>query len=144
MESCIVHFMRISPRAKIPMQAYAHDAGWDLHVLDSVDVAPGGGMDVRTGIHVAMPPGYYGRIVGRSSAMRKKGVMVMEGIIDAGFRGELFSYVYNPQLTEIVRLAEGESVAQLIISPIPRVYWHERTELENSERGEAGFGSSGR
>jgi dUTP pyrophosphatase len=82
--------------------------------------------------------------------MRKRGLMVLEGIIDAGFRGELFSFVYFPvgvnigeQMVDHQMIKAGESVAQLIIQRVEPVYWSERRELPESDRGERGFGSSG-
>jgi dUTP pyrophosphatase len=145
----IVEFTKLAPEAVVPMTAYPGDAGWDLHVLEPTWVAVNSGVDVRTGIAVAIPPGYYGRIVGRSSALRKKGLLVVEGIIDAGFRGELFSYAYCPPVTRNVttngvQLKAGDSIAQLILCPIPSIEWTEVDELPQSERGTNGFGSSGR
>lgn len=138
-----IHFMRTHPSAEEPKQAYHGDAGWDLVIVEDTFLSSGQGYDVKTGVAVALPPDHYGRIVGRSSAMRKKGVLVIEGIIDCGFRGELFSYAYNMGSEDIV-LRRGESIAQLIVSPIPSVQWVERTGLSESERGQHGFGSSGR
>jgi dUTP pyrophosphatase len=91
-----IQFKILDERAIEPRNAYGNDAGYDLFALNDTMVPEGGGVDVRTGIAVAIPDGYYGRIVARSSTMRKRGLMVLEGIIDAGFRGELFSYAYMP------------------------------------------------
>lgn len=145
-------YTKIDERAIEPRNAYGNDAGWDLFVLDDYTIYAGHGMDMRTGLAVAIPDGYYGRIVARSSTMRKRGLMVMEGIIDAGFRGELFSYVYLPihgygtfEPQKSVRVNHGESVAQLIIQPVPSgVQFIELPRgLPISARGQAGFGSSG-
>ncbi len=130
-------------RALPLVTAYRGDAGIDLPILEHRQIAPGEGCDVPTGWAISLPVGHYGRIVGRSSALRKKGVLVVEGIIDNGFRGELFSYVFNPG-TETVYLSRGESVAQLIVSPVPYIVIDEVDELPESERGTKGFGSSGR
>lgn len=138
---------KLYPEAILPVNAYGDDAGWDLHILEDTYVERGQGKDVHTGLAVCIPPGWYGRIIGRSSAFRKKGVMVIEGLIDAGFTGELYSYVYSPLSTQPSKgtlLKRGESVAQLIICPVPRVEWEEVDELPASERGSRGFGSSGR
>lgn len=133
----------LDPDARMPFNAYGNDAGWDLHVLRAWCVPAGEGTDVPTGVAVAIPDGWYGRIVGRSSAFRKKGLIVMEGTIDAGFRGELYSYCYNPGPVD-VWLEPGDSVAQLIVLPVPTVEWHQVGELPPSSRGTNGFGSSGR
>jgi dUTP pyrophosphatase len=133
----------LEPDAQEPTQAYEGDAGWDLHVLEDTTILTGTGKDVRSGVRMALPPGYYARIIGRSSALRRKGVLVVEGVIDAGFRGELFSYCFNPG-TETVHLHRGESVAQVIVTPVPGVSWMEVVYLPESKRGAMGFGSSGR
>lgn len=146
-----VNWRRLDDRAKRPSNAYGDDAGWDLFVLEDTFIREGQGVDVRTGVAVAIPVGFYGRIVGRSSAFRKRGVLVVEGIIDCGFRGELFSYAYAPRGNKIrysdgdcgVELEAGTSVAQLIVQPVPEVHWVESHTLPYSVRGERGFGSSG-
>jgi dUTP pyrophosphatase len=156
-----VMFTKLDERAIPPHNAYGNDAGWDLFCLNDTMIPEGSGVDVRTGMAVAIPDGYYGRIVARSSTMRKRGLMVLEGIIDAGFRGELFSFVYMPvafdghptvkpmgsdegfQLQNSKLIKSGDSVAQLIIQRVETVYWAERRELPESDRGEKGFGSSG-
>lgn len=144
-----IQIFRVDSEALLPTQAYDGDAGWDLRVLEPTWINVNQGVDVRTGVAVAIPEGFFGRIVGRSSALRKRGLMVIEGIIDSGFRGELFSYVYCPNTvrnvtTNGVKLERGDSVAQLIIHQIPPVEWVEVENLPDSERGLAGFGSSGR
>lgn len=133
----------------LPVIAYQDDAGHDLLVMENTWIGVNSGKDVRTGVAVAIPPGFYGRICGRSSALRKRGLLVVEGVIDCQFRGELYSYVFCPATVETtlsggVQLERGDSVAQLIVSPIPRVKWEEVDELPASDRGTRGFGSSGR
>lgn len=145
----LILIKRLDEDALLPALAYEDDAGHDLLILEDTWILANSGKDVRTGIAVAIPPGYYGRICGRSSALRKRGLLVIEGVIDCQFRGELHSYVYCPTTPESelnggVQLWRGDSVAQLIISPIPKVEWEEVDELPASERGTKGFGSSGR
>lgn len=144
----MIPWMRLDPRAQAPTNAYGDDAGWDLVILEDTWVPVGGAVDVRTGLAVAIPPGHYGRIIGRSSALRRRNVLVVEGIIDCGFRGELFSYVYCPPgewavMRGGIQLEAGESVAQLIICQVPEVEWQLKDELPESRRGVKGFGSSG-
>jgi dUTP pyrophosphatase len=133
---------RLDPRAEIPSKAYADDAGFDLVCTEGAQIDPGAVVDVKTGIAIAMPPGWWGRIIGRSSTLRKHGLIVNEGVIDAGFRGELFTGVFNPT-DEYKVIQRGERLAQLLFLPVPDVHWSERAELPPSERGENGFGSSG-
>lgn len=145
----IIQIQRLHESAQLPVAAYEDDAGHDLLVLEDTWIGVNSGKDVRTGVAVAIPPGFYGRICGRSSALRKRGLMVVEGVIDCQFRGELYSYVFCPTTQETmlaggVQLERGDSVAQLIVSPIPKVEWEEVHELPSSNRGTKGFGSSGR
>jgi len=142
-----VLFRKLDPRALDPRNAYGDDAGWDLFVLEDTYVSVNSGVDVRTGIAVALPPGFYARVVGRSSALRKKGLLIIEGIIDQGFRGELFSYAYCPPMFRSVNqggvmLKAGESVCQVIVQEAKPMVWTELDELPDSIRGERGFGSS--
>ena len=139
-----VQITRVHPDAKEPFYAYTGDAGLDLHVLEDTWIPPGQGVDVRSGVAVAIPDGFYGRIVGRSSSLRKRGLLVSEGVIDSGFRGELFVYARNIGNLEAVQLRQGDSIGQLIVSPVPNVELRWVTDLPQSERGENGFGSSGR
>lgn len=154
-----VQFIKLDQDAITPTQAYPGDAGWDLHVLEDTFINPGEWRDVKSGIAIALPEGYYARLVGRSSALRKRGLAVMEGIIDAGFRGELFACAYAiPSAVEIMRtqapfytkerglvaLEAGSSICQVIIQEVRPVQFTEVGVLPESARGVNGFGSSGR
>lgn len=135
--------VRVHPDAHIPSKAYADDAGFDLVCVEDKLIRPGMVEDVQTGVAIAMPPGWWGRIIGRSSTLRKHRLIVNEGVIDAGFRGELFTGVYNP--TDVTKTVhKGARLAQLLFLPVPTVHWVERTDLPPSDRGVNGFGSSGR
>jgi deoxyuridine 5'-triphosphate nucleotidohydrolase len=141
-----IEFVKLHPDARTPRNAYGNDAGWDLFVLEDTPIhwSPNHPItDVRTGIAVSIPDGYYGRIIHRSSTPRKKKLQVMEGIIDAGFRGELFAGV-SPLVEPSFMVEAGESLAQLIIQKVEPVEWVLVTRLTESARGEKGFGSSGR
>lgn len=147
----IVQWQKLHREAMTPTNAYGDDAGWDLHVMERTFIGEGRGVDVRTGLGIAIPPGFFGRIVGRSSSFRKRGLLVMEGTIDCGYRGELFSYCYCPpgeghdnyDGTPGVWLDRGDSVAQIIFLAVPKITWHLVHDLPNHRRGKQGFGSSG-
>lgn len=115
------------------------DAGFDLvsrfdHVIDTSLTT------VHTGVRVAVPQGYYSRVVARSSAATR-GIVVYEGIIDCGYRGEL---LIRAQAIHVpVHLPAGSAIAQLIVSSLPRVNATVVQELPPSERGDRGFGSTG-
>jgi deoxyuridine 5'-triphosphate nucleotidohydrolase len=164
-----VQFKKLEEDSTVPTNAYGNDAGWDLYSNYDYEIPVGHFVDIRTGIAVAIPEGYYGRIVHRSSSPRKRGLICFEGIIDAGFRGELFACAWafpqwvstedsglghmrrfaplgewSPEFdNEIATVRRGEAVAQLIIQKVDPVQFTEVKELPPSLRGERGFGSSG-
>lgn len=121
--------------------AYPGDAGIDLPIVGEHILSPGESKDIPSGIKLAIPEKYYGRITGRSSALRKRNIKVHEGIIDSGFRGELFSYVTN-ESSIATSLSSDDRVAQLIIQPVVEIQWEPTKQLPASTRGEQGFGSS--
>lgn len=139
-----VQFKRLDERAIVPRNAYGNDAGWDLFALEDTPIVydPDKPVtDIRTGIAIALPEGYFARIVHRSSSPRKRGIMIVEGVIDAGFRGELFAGAVG--LVEWPPgVRAGESVAQLIVQEVRPVSFVEVDDLPQSLRGEKGFGSS--
>lgn len=134
------------PEARMPIRAHSDDAGWDLFVSQEVVVPPHGFLDVPSGVSVELPNGYWGLLTGRSSTIRKRGLLVVQGVIDTGYRGELFSAVWN-LTSEAVKIARGERIAQLILLPnatAQSVLVRHEGDLAGSERGFGGFGSSGR
>jgi len=137
-------FTRLVPEAIPPLQAFEYDAGWDLHVLEPARIPVDGYALLRSGIAIAVPGGYYARIVGRSSSMYRRGLLVIEGVLDSGYRGECMSAVFNTGREGVVELEPGDSVSQIIVSPVPLVAWQEVLELSTSDRGVSGYGSSGR
>ena len=130
-----------SPR--VPTKAYPGDTGWDLYVSRDVVIPARSFTDVHTDIAIAMPEGLWGRITGRSSTLRKYGLLVNEGIIDNGYRGELFIGVFN--LTDHDRfIPAGIRIAQLILHwLIEDLRWEPTMILPPSQRQDKGFGSSG-
>jgi dUTP pyrophosphatase len=114
----------------------------DLGVQGNHRILPGERVDLPTGVAVELPEGYYARLVGRSSTLRKRGLLVFEGIIDQGYRGPLFVYVTN-MTTTAVEVMDGSRIAQLIVTPIVQPTLHQVESLGTSERGANGFGSSG-
>lgn len=131
--------------ARMPIRAHSDDAGFDLFVSRETLVPAHGFADVPSGVSVQLPNGYWGMLTGRSSTIRKRGLLVVQGIIDTGYTGELFSAVWN--LTDkAVVLEEGERVAQLIVLPnsTANSVLRRTDALGDTTRGGAGFGSSGR
>lgn len=130
-----------------PRQGRAGDAGFDLTVTDTQHIRPGEFADVQSGISVALPPDCWAMVTGRSSTLRRRGLLVHTGIIDSGYRGPLFAGVWN--LGEKVATIEaGERIAQLIPMPLVAETVAVRQvvaaeDLGTTERGTAGFGSTG-
>ena len=131
--------------AKRPFKKHTGDAGWDLFTSEPCDIPPGETADVHTGIRIEMPPFLYAQITGRSSSLRKHGLLVNEGIIDNGYTGELFVCIHNLG-KETFHVEKGMRLAQVLFHVIEDVRWAEVNEIKPSpgKRGDAGFGSTGR
>ena len=136
--------VKLGDNGKLPFREYRGDAGFDLVISRNVNILPHSTSDVHTDISIKMPPFTYGRIIGRSSTMRKHRLMVNEGIIDNGYTGELFISVYNPT-NEVFEVKKGMRLAQIIFSRIEDIRWSEIEEIEPNpdERNDRGFGSTG-
>jgi dUTP pyrophosphatase len=128
---------------KTPTRAYRGDAGSDLYTMGEWIALPNTLTNISTGVRVRLPEGFYARIVARSGTLRKYGILVNEGIIDNGYTGELFVCVFNPNDHEVI-IPDGDRLAQLILCPIVDAQFERVEILPTTERGERGFGSSGR
>lgn len=128
----------------LPRRAYSDDAGLDLVVSEPTYIEPGEFMDVPCGVSVELPPWAWGLVTGRSSALRRRGLLVHTGVIDAGYRGPLYAGAWNMTDSQI-RVEKGERIAQLIIHNNSTRYVEpiRVDQLSQSERGHNGFGSSG-
>lgn len=137
----VIKFSRLHPDAKLPRRGSERAAGLDLHSVEAVSIAPGARAPVRTGLSVAIPEGYYGRVAPRSGLAVKHGVDVLAGVIDGDYRGEIICVLINFG-EEPLNIESGKRVAQLIIEAIsmPTPEWAE--ELDETARGTAGFGST--
>lgn len=140
---------RLHPDARLPVRAHASDAGADLFALDGADeevdyrpLHPGERRLFRTGIALAVPEGWYGRIAPRSGLSVKQGIDVMAGVIDSGFLGEVQVLLVNLG-RDPVWIKPGDRLCQLIIERCEAASFEEVTDLEQSARGAGGFGSTG-
>lgn len=129
--------------AKLPTRGYQGDAGVDLYTSEQVTIEPGTFRDVPTGIRLGLPAGYWARITGRSSTLRKRSLLCAEGVIDNGYTGPIYAGVWN--LSPLPRTIEvGERVAQLILHRIEPLEFEQVDEVVSVDgRGSNGFGSSG-
>ena len=142
-----VKVAKTDTNAKMPTKGSAHAAGWDLYCLEDTIVNFRSSVKVRTGLRVAIPEGFEGQVRARSS-LGSKGLILPHsiGTIDADYRGELFVLMTWIGEGESYKVKSGERLAQMVIAPIPDVQFTEVEigELGDTERGEGGFGSTGR
>ena len=137
----------LDPRAKLPAYGSDDAAGADLYALTGgpVEIAPGATALIHTGIAVAVPQGYVGLVYARSGLACKRGIAPANkvGVIDADYRGEVMVYLHNhgdrPQTIE-----DGDRVAQLVITPYLTAQFERVDEMDGTQRGSGGFGSTGK
>ena len=138
---------RIDPDLPLPSYAEPGDAGCDLLAAESVTLAPGGGRAmIRSGIAIAIPPGYAGFVQPRSGLALRHGITCVNspGLIDSGYRDELRVLLLNTDPTKPYEVQRGDRIAQLVIQRIEVAEWTVVESLDRSERGLGGFGHSGR
>lgn len=129
---------------ELPAYATAGAAGMDVLAAEDVTLAPGGRHAVATGLALAIPPGYEIQVRPRSGLALKHGISVPNapGTIDSDYRGELKIILINHG-AEPFEIRRGDRVAQLVLSPVVQASWLKVDELDNTARGEGGFGSTG-
>ena len=126
----------------LPSRAHPTDAGLDLRSPESVYIEARQSVTIRTGVHIKLPPNTYGRIASKSGLMVHHGILT-DGTVDEGFSGEICVCLFN--LSDAGYYIErGDKIAQLIVSPCQYVEVNVVDEIEGGERGENGFGSTGR
>jgi dUTP pyrophosphatase len=128
-----------------PVYAKPGDAGADLRSTTSVTIRAGDRSLVPTGVSIALPAGYVGLVHPRSGLAAKHGITVLNtpGTIDAGYRGEIMVILFNSSNVDF-EIAVGDRIAQLLIQSVETAKFVAVEKLPESERGETGFGSSGR
>jgi dUTP pyrophosphatase len=139
-----VAIRRVRDDAVLPRQAYEGDAGLDLAACEQIELLPGERASVPTGIAVEIPEGYAGFVQPRSGLAARHGIGVVNspGLIDSGYRGEIFVVLLNTDRTQPFTVERGARIAQLVVAPVAAVRLVEVDELATSERGTRGFGSS--
>ena len=132
----------------LPLPSYEteHAAGMDLRaaLTESVTLAPGERDLIPTGIRIALPPGYEAQIRPRSGLAVRQGISMVNtpGTIDADYRGEIRVILINHG-QEPVTLQRGDRIAQMIVAPVTRVTWEAVDTLDETQRGDGGFGHTG-
>ena len=141
-----VAIRRLPGNEDLPLPAYqsADAAAMDLLAAAAADLAPGAIALVPCGFAIAVPPGYEAQVRPRSWLAAKHGVTVANapGTIDADYRGEVKVILVNHG-REPFRVERGMRIAQMLVTPVPRVVWKEVPELPPTERGAGGFGHTG-
>jgi dUTP pyrophosphatase len=137
---------RLRADARLPTRAHAGDAGLDLYAGEAARLGPGERTSVGTGIAVAIPDGHAGLVLPRSGLAARHGIMLPNapGLIDSGYRGELRVLLLNADPAETFEIAPGDRIAQLLVTPFVDAEPIEVEVLDETSRGLAGFGSTGR
>ena len=137
-----VKFVKLNDKACTPVRATCLAAGYDLASTSTGVIAPGGGrLLISTGIALSLPSNTYARIAGRSGLALKHGICVGAGVIDADFRGEVKCLLFNHGDQPFL-VSPGDKIAQLIVTPVCHPVFIEVDNMEMTDRGSCGFGST--
>ncbi len=142
-----IKLKKLNDAAKIPERGSDYAAGYDLfaNISENVEILPHETKLIGTGISCAIPAGYFGGIFARSGLSLKEGLRPANcvGVIDADYRGEIKVSLHND--SEVKRVVEpNQKIAQLVVVPFLTVEFNEVDELDDTDRGEGGFGSTGK
>ena len=136
----------LDPDLPVPKYAYAGDAGCDLYSARDVELGPGEKELIPTGVAISIPDGFGGFVQPRSGLAAKHGIGVLNspGLIDSKYRGEIKVILINHDKKDSFHIKRGDKIAQLVIQPVLSVDFRIVDELDETVRGDGGFGSSGR
>ena len=140
----VLKFKKFHPEARIDPPALKGDVGYDIYATEEVMIFHGEDEEVPVGFALEIPEGYYVSIETRSGHGVKKSIRINRGIIDSGYRAELSVRVYNHHHQNNYLVKKGEKIAQLVLHKAEVLPLEETLYLSSSERGEKGFGSTGR
>ena len=138
---------KLKPNATVPTMGSKFAAGADLYSAEDADVVigPGETKFIGTGLAMEIPEGYVGLVYARSGLACKRGLAPANkvGVVDSDYRGEIKVALHNHG-KEAQTVEKGERIAQMVVAPYLSVNYEEADELSETERGEGGFGSTGR
>ncbi|MFA6183631.1 MAG: dUTP diphosphatase [Parcubacteria group bacterium] len=137
-----IEIKKINPEAKTPIYALKNDAGMELYSVQDLIVEPGKIIVCETGIAMAIPVGYVGLIWDKSGVAFKGGIKTMGGVIDSSYRGEIKIILTNLSDKNYI-INKGDKIAQILIQKVESPDIKEIEVLNDTERGEGGFGSTG-
>lgn len=132
----------LDPGATMPTRAHSTDAGLDIYSREDVVIKPGESFKFDTGIHMEIPAGYVGMLKSKSGLNVKHGI-TSEGVIDSGYTGSIVVKLYNLGKFPVY-IQKGMKISQLVIMPIITPDLEKVDSLEDTERGNGGFGSTGK
>lgn len=129
----------------LPTYTRAGDAGLDLRAAESLDIEPLSWKSVSCGFAVAIPEGHGGFVLPRSGLAANHGITVLNspGLIDSNYRGDVKVILSNLNPNEAFHIEKGERIAQLVVLKVPEIQMTPVDELDDTNRGVQGFGSSG-
>ena len=136
---------RLDSGLPLPVRAHPDDAGVDLFAASDLELEPGRRALVGTGIAIALPVGTVGLIHPRSGLAARAGLSIVNtpGTIDAGYRGEIKVCLINHDLDDTIAIRRGDRIAQLLVQRVELPELIEVDELDDTVRGDGGYGSSG-
>ena len=141
-----INIKLLNENAKVPTRGSEYAAGYDLYAATDYDIeiAPHSTVKIGTGISVELPNGTFGAIFARSGLATKKGLRPANcvGVCDSDYRGEYIVPMHN-DTDEVMTIASGERIAQLIVMPFVGIEFNIVDELTGTKRGDGGFGSTG-
>ena len=139
-----LRFRKVHPDAVLPSYAHPSDAGMDVRSVQDLTIAPGKRALVPTGLVMLLPPMYEAQVRPRSGLALKSGVTVLNtpGTIDSGYRGEVGVILVNFGDEDFL-VKKGDKIAQIVIAPVTQPEIVETTEVDETDRGAGGFGSTG-
>lgn len=144
-KNLVTKVKKLREDAVLPRYASSGDSGADLFTPDAVTIIAGERKLIKTGVAIALPDGYEAQVRSKSGLALKAGLMVLNspGTVDEKYRGEIGVIIFNTDKTDY-EFNAGDKIAQLIISPISQSHFIEVDELDATDRGEGGFGSTGK
>lgn len=140
-----IKIKRLTETARIPERGSVHAAGYDLFADVDDFVCPDETRMIKTGVAVEIPEGYFGGIFARSGLSTKEGLRPANcvGVVDSDYRGEVKVALHNDS-DEVRVIESGQKIAQMVVVPFLAVEFNEVAELDNTDRGDGGFGSTGK
>ena len=138
----VIKIKKLSENVILPKFANPGDAGMDFYANETINLQPNERKLVSTGISMAIPKGYVGLIWDKSGLASKHGLKTMAGVIDSGYRGEIKILILNLSNESYV-IESGKKIAQMLIQPIEQKEIIEVNDLDETYRGDGGFGSTG-